>query len=280
MIKVAIVDDQIIEAYMKKAKKILLILLSTILTIGGSSCRTNNIKNETVQKEEHTLNEWQKEFLEEQNLPTEYSELNLTQQLSVDAIYEMIMYLEDKYGIEFEYSGYARPQILEKEHMTAIPKGGNEKTDTVTVTREDDGTLTDDYPNVAVRPYYEQMITDYVKEYFNSDKIKVLSTVTEASLESVENIDNEKLEGNISATNVIFIHSDICSEDMLAKFAADYTEWMKEHNFVSTNRINIVFNVDISNINYSNLSDYYNKEYLKYDLLCYVKLNGEIIINK
>lgn len=127
MMRVAIVDDQIIEAYMKKSKKILLILLSTILTIGGSSCRMNNVKNETVQKEEHTLNEWQKEFLEEQNLPTEYSELNLTQQLSVDAIYEMIMYLENKYGIEFEYSGYARPQILEKEYMTAIPKGGNEK---------------------------------------------------------------------------------------------------------------------------------------------------------
>lgn len=213
-------------------------------------------------------------------MPTEYSELNLTQQLSVDAIYEMIMYLEDKYGIEFEYSGYVRPQILEKEYMTAIPKGGNEKTDTVTVTREDDGTLTDDYPNVAVRPYYEQMITDYVKEYFNSDKVKILSTVTKTSLESVENIDNEKLEGNISATNVIFIHSDICSEDMLAKFTANYTEWMKEHNFVSTNRINIVFNVDISNINYSNLSDYYNKEYLKYDLLCYVESSGEIIINK
>lgn len=261
-------------------KKILPILLSIILTVGGSGCGVNNVKNEAVQKEEPTLNAWQKEFLVEQNLPTEYSELNLTQQLSVDSIYEMIMYLEDKYGVEFEYSSYVRPQILEKEHMTAIPKDGNKKTDVVTVTRESDGTLTDDYPNVAVRPYYEQMITDYVKEYFNSDKIKVLSTVTKTSIESIKNIDNEKLEGNISATNVIFIHSDVCSKDMLVKFATDYTEWMKEHNFVSTNRINIVFNVDITNINYSNVSDYYNKEYLKYDLLCYVKSSDEIIINQ
>ena len=261
---------------MNKIKKQIIILQLMALIIGGYGCE---MKKEKV-KQEPTLNEWQKEFLAEQGLPTEYSELNLTQQLSVDAIYEMIMYLEEKYGIGFEYTGYVRPQILEKEYMTAIPEGGNAKTDTVTVTREDDGTFTDDYPNIAVRPYYEQMITDYIKDYFNSDKIKVFSTVTETSLESVENIDNELLEKKISATNVIFIHSNLCSKDMLVKFATDYTEWMKEHNFVSTNRINIVFNVDIPNINYSNLSDYYDKEHLKFDLLCYVKSSGEIIINK
>ena len=256
---------------MSISQRLLLILMSAVMMIGGGGCGVHNANNKAIQKEEPKLNEWQKNFLAEQELPTEYSELNLTQQLSVDAIYEMLMYLQDKYGVEFEYTGYVRPQILEDEYMTAIPKGGNEKTDTVTVTREDDGSFTDNYPNVAVRPYYEQMITDYVKEYFNSDRIKVLSTITNTSLESVKNIDNEMLEGTISSTNVIFIHSDVCSKDMLAKFAADYTEWMKKHNFVSTNRINIVFNVDIQNINYSKVSCYYDKKYLKYDLLCYVK---------
>ncbi len=265
---------------MKIAKRLLLILMSAIMMIGCGGCNMNNENNKVIQKEEPTLNEWQKEFLAEQELPTEYSELNLTQQLSVDAVYEMIMYLQDKYDVEFEYTGYVRPQILEKEHLTAIPKGGNEKTDTVTVTRQDDGTLTDDYPNIAVRPYYEEILTNYVKEYFSSDKIKILSTVTKTSLVSVENINSEMLDGNISATNVIFIHSDLCSKDMLVKFATDYTEWMKEHNYVSTNRINVVFNVDIQNINYSNASDYYDKEYLKFDLLCDIKSSGETIINK
>lgn len=119
-----------------------------------------------------------------------------------------------------------------------------------------------------------------MKEYFGSNKIKILSTVTQTSLISVENINSEMLDGNISAANVIFIDSDLCSKDMLVEFAADYTEWMKEHNFVSTNRINVVFNADIQNINYSNASDYYDKEYLKFDLLCYVKSSGETIINK
>lgn len=166
---------------MNKIKKQIIILQLMSLIIGGCGCE---MKKEKI-KQEPTLNEWQKEFLAEQGLPTEYSELNLTQQLSVDAIYEMIMYLEEKYGIGFEYTGYVRPQILEEEYMTAIPEGGNAKTDTVTVTREDDGTFTDDYPNIAVRPYYEQMVTDYVKDYFNSDKIMVSASVSRSTLECI-----------------------------------------------------------------------------------------------
>ena len=169
------------------------------------------MKNESseTKKPEPTLNEWQKNFLAEQKLPTEYEELNLTQRLSVAAIYEMIMYLEDKYGVTFEYTGYVRPQILENEYMTAIPKGGNELTDTVTVTRQDDGTLTDDYPNIVVRPYYEQMITDYVKDYFGSDKIRVFSRIFNTTIENVSNISEESIIGNVIGNSTVFISNDI-----------------------------------------------------------------------
>lgn len=157
------------------------------------------------QKPEPTLNEWQKNFLAEQELPTEYSKLSDGQKSSVKRIYEMIMYLEDKYGVTFEYTGYVRPQILEDEYLTAIPKGGNEKTDTVTVTCEDDGTFTDDYPNVAVRPYYEQMITDYVEDYFGSDKIKVFSKVTDTTIEDLSNINENSMKNNIYGLNYILL---------------------------------------------------------------------------
>ena len=163
---------------MKRLKRIYILLLSAVLIIGGSGCELNN--SEIVKEEQAAHDEWlrwRKEFLAEQELPTEYSQLSDSQKTSVKAIYEMIMYLQDKYGIEFEYTGYVIPQILEDEYLTAIPKGGNEKTDTVTVTRQDDGTLTDDYPNIAVRPYYEQMITDYIEDYFGSDKIRVFSEI-------------------------------------------------------------------------------------------------------
>ena len=264
---------------MKIAKRMLLILMSAVMMIGGGGCGINNGNSET-KKPEPTLNEWQKEFLAEQELPTEYSELNLTQQLSVDAIYEMIMYLEDKYEIGFEYNGYVRPQILEKEYLLAYPEGGDKETDTFTVTREDDGTLTDDYPNVAVRPYYEQMLTDYIKNYFGSDKIRVFSIVTKTSIEDLTNISEDSMRNNVYCVNCIFIENSICTLDKFKTFINEYAEWSKEHGYTSTNRIMLFFNGNISELTHSNFTDYYGKEHLIARYMCYVEKNGEIQINE
>lgn len=86
-------------------KKAFLILITAILIIEGGGCGMNS---NDIAKEQEKFNEWLKEFLEEQELPNDYSKLNDGQQYSVKRIYEMIMYLEDKYGIEFEYTGYVR----------------------------------------------------------------------------------------------------------------------------------------------------------------------------
>lgn len=253
-----------------------------------SACSLNN-KQSGVNKEESSsveekneeLNEWQKEFLKEQGLPTEYSELNLTQQLSVEAIYEMIMYLEDKYGIGFEYNGYVRPQILESEHMYAYPEGGDKEIDTFTVTREDDGTLTDDYPNIAVRPYYEQMVTDYVKEYFGSDKVKIFSTVTETSLEKLDNISEDVMKGNVYGNNTIFIDNSICTtKEELNKFANDYSMWLKEYEISSDSQIMLLYNPDITEVNRTNYTDYFGKDHIEVRLICYVEKDGQVDIHE
>lgn len=261
---------------MNKIKNKIIILQLMALIIGGYGCE---MKKEKV-KQEPRLNEWQKEFLAEQGLPAEYSELNITQQLSVDAIYEMIMYLEEKYGIGFEYTGYVRPQILEKEYMTAIPEGGNAKTDTVTVTREDDGTFTDDYPNIAVRPYYEQMVTDYVKDYFNSDKIKVFSTVTKTTIKDLSNINEKSMKNSLYGVNCIFIENSICTLDEFKTFITEYAEWSKEYGYASTNIIMLFFNGNMSELTHSNFTDYYVKEHLAARYMCYVEKNGEIQISE
>ncbi|MCM1226651.1 MAG: hypothetical protein NC320_04375 [Clostridium sp.] len=255
---------------MKTAKKILLILISAVMMIGDGGCG----------KEETILNEWQKEFLAEQGLPTEYSELNFTQKMSVDAIYEMIMYLQDKYGVEFEYTGYVRPQILEDEYLTAIPKDGNEKIDTVTVTRQDDGTLTDDYPNVVVRPYYEQMITDYVEDYFGSDKINVISSI-DTSINDFKNISDENIKGNVYGINLIFISYNICSEQKFNEFVKDYGEWCKKNEYwgkgdiILLNENHSIGDIDIKKENYD---DFLGKQQYKLRLHCSVKKGKEINI--
>ncbi len=263
---------------MKRLKRIYILLLSAVLIIGGSGCGVKNESSET-KNPEPTLNEWQKDFLSEQKLPTEYEELNLTQRLSVAAIYEMIMYLEDKYGVTFEYTGYVRPQILENEYMTAIPKGGNELTDTVTVTRQDDGTLTDDYPNIVVRPYYEQMITDYVEDYFDSEDIRVFSKVTKTSLESFDNISEDKMKEKVIGSNIIFIDGNMCSEQDFNDFISDFGNWSKENKWWNLSDIILLNKNDsINNIKKNNYDNYMGKQQYNLRFNCYVTFDGKIEI--
>ena len=265
---------------MKILKRIYILLLSAVLIIGGSGCELNN--SEIVKEEQAAHNEWlrwRKEFLAEQELPTEYSQLSDSQKTSVKAIYEMIMYLQDKYGIEFEYTGYVIPQILEDEYLTAIPKGGNEKTDTVTVTRQDDGTLTDDYPNIAVRPYYEQMITDYIEDYFGSDKVRVFSTVTKTSIEDLNNISAEKMKGDVYGNSVVFISNDICTENEIKEFASVFVEWTKENGLVNYTQLMLLYNPDIEELNPNKYSDYYSKNNIKVRLTCHVYSDGRTTIS-
>lgn len=263
---------------MKKIKKMFIILQTAVLIIGGSGCGINNGNSET-KKSEPTLNEWQKEFLEEQGLPTEYSELNVTQRLSVDAIYEMIMYLEDKYGIGFEYNGYVRPQILEKEHLLAYPEGGDKETDTFTVTREDDGTLTDDYPNVAVRPYYEQLLTDYIEDYFDSRDIRVFSKITKVKFNDVSDVSEEKIKGNVASSNKIFIDSSVCKDKEVDIFLSELSKWLNDNQLLGTNWIYLLNNkTSLSQITETNYKDYFDKTYVSVSTGCSIQSNNRIQI--
>ena len=266
---------------MKILKRIYILLLSAVLICGGSGCELNNSE---IVKEEQTAHDewlrWRKEFLAEQELPTEYSELSSRQQTAVKRIYEMLMYLEDKYGITFQYTGYVEPQILEIEHLTAIPEGGSEKTDTVTVTCEDDGTFADDYPNVVVRPYYEQMITDYVKDYFGSDKIRVITSIS-TSISDFDNISNDKMKGNVYGVNLIFISYDICSEQKFDMFVKEYGEWCKKNEYwgkgdvILLNENHSVDDIDATKENYD---DFLGKRQYKRRLHCSVKKGQEISV--
>lgn len=265
---------------MKILKRIYILLLSAVLIIGGSGCELNN--SEIVKEEQAAHDEWlrwRKEFLAEQELPTEYSQLSDSQKTSVKAIYEMIMYLQDKYGIEFEYTGYVRPQILEDEYLTAIPKGGNEKTDTVTVTRQDDGTLTDDYPNIAVRPYYEQMITDYIEDYFGSDQFKVYATVSSSTMQSI--IDNsESIKVNdIGTSTVIFIDNDICSKHEINQLTNSLGNWLQNNKIFGVIQL-ILLNKDTEVINLcrDNYSKLLSKQEYVIRLRCIIQEGREIKI--
>lgn len=74
-----------------------------VVLIGG--CSTN-------MKENVTLNDRQIDILLSEDLPTEWNKLTPNQQKSIQAIEEMLEYLENKYDKEFIYAGYKLPDML------------------------------------------------------------------------------------------------------------------------------------------------------------------------
>lgn len=88
-------------------KKQIALLASAVLAVSMvTSCGKSNSSSQTGHKWENseTLNEWQKSLLEAQGLPTDIEQLSPTQKRSIQHIYEMITYLNEKYDEVFVYA--------------------------------------------------------------------------------------------------------------------------------------------------------------------------------
>ena len=64
----------------------------------------------------------------------------------------------------------------------------------------------------------------FLKNYFESDKVKVFSTVTKTSIEDFNDVSEEKMEGDVHGNSVVFISYDICTEKEIEEFATIFTE--------------------------------------------------------
>lgn len=142
-----------------------------------------------------TLNEWQMDLLEAQGLPTDIEKLTPMQKLSIQHIYEMITYLNDKYDEEFVYAGYIQPGLMDEETLLAYPKqyGAEGGRNTVKVTVDDNGNFIDTYSSLEVRNYYESLINNFTQNYFDSNEVKVVVT----------DFESEFVEKNISKMKIL-----------------------------------------------------------------------------
>lgn len=145
---------------MKKA--IALIITAILAASMVTSCgKSNSSQTGHNWQNSETLNEWQKNLLEAEGLPTDIEKLTPTQKRSIQHIYEMITYLNEKYGEEFIYKGYIEPGAMQSEELYAYSLSDNKKR-TVTVKIDSDGNLTDDYQSKSVADYCEELIDDWI----------------------------------------------------------------------------------------------------------------------
>ena len=135
-------------------KKLIILFTATITSVVclGSCGRTQTTKPpqtsintsqvETSNQESNDiLNDWQKEVLAAEGLPTEADELTDSQLRSIQRIYEMITYINEKYNEEFIYAGYLEPASNQTETLYAYPRllGNDYGRNTVTVKAAKDG---------------------------------------------------------------------------------------------------------------------------------------------
>ena len=179
-----------------------------------------------------TLNERQKEILAEMGLATEYEALTRTQKKVIVAIEEMLQAVEQKYGMEFAYAGYAAKGPLEPERLWAFPVGGNQETETFIVTRKTvDGEVVyeDTHLLIAAAEMFSLYVETELKGMTGIEEIKVYSQLTELTTDSVPD-SYAAFDGCTAAEILIFFDSASCSAEQLQGIISNFESWMREHH--------------------------------------------------
>ena len=248
-------------------KKQIALLTSAVLAVSMvTSCGKNNSSSQTGHKWENseTLNEWQKSLLEAQGLPTDIEQLSPTQKRSIQHIYEMITYLNEKYGEEFVYAGYVEPGVMDEETLYARSLSDKKKR-AVTVKIDSDGDFTDDYMGSSVADYCENLIGDYVRSYFDSKDVAYFMSVNANRLDSIKEVEDGDFNWDIGVQNAFFLSNDQITKEEIAAFIPELAKWLFDHKIIARNIIKIVKNVDLKKATYSNNKDCYVYENTVYN---------------
>ena len=212
-----------------KFKKTLALVFSTILLCGCNS------QQEDLPK----LNEWQKNLLEAEGLPTEYDQLTAKQQNTIDRVWTMISYLNEKYGEEFIYVDYIPQELNQSETLTAYPRstgsGGGKYFVTV---KNKNNVLTDDYSDFGVADLAEELTNDFLTEQFG-DNYKYFASPLACDITMAE-MEDGKFQWKYGANVGIFLCEDICSIDNVEEFAVKYAKFLYEHELDGMHRIEVL----------------------------------------
>ena len=212
-----------------RIKKTVSIILFSFCLVGCSSQKEQKPK----------LNEWQIELLEAEGLPTDYDELSLKQQNSIDRIWTMISYLNDKYGEEFIYVKYIPQELNQSESLIAYPRSSGSGNGKYYVTvKNKNGEFVDDYSDNSVKALAEELTNDFLKEHFG-DKYKFFSSPLACDIKMSE-MENGKFQWKYGAENSIFILEELCSIDNVEEFAFEYAKFLYEHELSGNHRIQVM----------------------------------------
>ena len=216
---------------MKHTKKLCAVLVCCFCLCGCG--------RDEAQPQVPKLNEWQIELLEAEGLPTEYDQLTAKQQNTIDRVWTMISYLNEKYGEEFIYVDYIPQELNQSETLTAYPRstgsGGGKYFVTV---KNKNNVLTDDYSDFGVADLAEELTNDFLTEQFG-DNYKYFALPLACDITMAE-MEDGKFQWKFGASNRIFLREDICSIDNIEEFTVKYAKFLYEHELSGSHRIEVL----------------------------------------
>lgn len=255
-------------------KKLLAIMTAAVLAVCAAGCGKNTGKAtkhymaaDYELDDPAQLDDWQINVLKSKGLPTDYNKLKIGQR---DSIYRMGMmhrYLVDKYGIEFEYAGYYQSGFGQKEELIVMPDGADRKDSRSLVSvRVKNGEFSDNYGDYEVLMYIENMYEDYARDYFGSDKVKVFAC--EVGLNELGEVDFDNIDSfdyKLGLQVAVIISDEICDNNKCRDFSQSLMDYSRKLELVGNYRITVLKDVDISQLNYKNFTNYYDLKYLLYN---------------
>lgn len=220
----------------------------------------SNDQNATTQKEDDLTNltDRQKQILEQMELPTDYEQLNYTQQHAIKRIEIMLRYLEEKYEMEFSYAGYVPAGAMESEHLTAYPTadGMGEGANLITVKPYGE-TFKDNYSDKEIREYYESLVSAFIEDYFQSEQAVFINYRFSSSFNDISEVTDDNFHYKASTETLIFVSDTICNEAQIKTFAETFKLWLEEHEIISSSRVSLIYG-DVTGVTRENFSDYYS----------------------
>ena len=182
---------------MKKRLVSMVLILGMLIQFGGCSGM------DLIGKEK--LNERQKKILVENGLSADWKDLKYDQKESITAIEEMLEYLEEKYGKEFEYSGYnSGLSFGDKEELIAVAVDDDPIYDGVSVWRDEDNKkeFYDDYDIIKLEHKLREESKSTLEKIFGgADYMLYMSNVNFRD-DNVEVAEEGEFEIHVRASQV------------------------------------------------------------------------------
>ena len=216
-------------------KRLLLLTACCFCLLSFGGCSSDHPNSSTTSR----LNEWQMNLLEAEGLPTEYDQLTVKQQNTIDRVWKMISYLNKKYDEEFVYVDYIPPELNQSETLTAYPRstgsGNGKYLVTVKTTR---GGFKDNYFDFSVEDLAEELTNEFLTEHFgDSYKYFALPLACDVKMSEME---DGKFQWKYGASNRIFLLEELCSVDNLEEFAVEYAQFLYDHELSGRHRIEVL----------------------------------------